>query len=1021
MTHHTGFFLTPQNTHVLTVCLSVALTTLFPPFPGRTAVATGKVRLEQLQGAAPQEESRAAAERAFAEAEQLHAKTNADSLRSAIEKYQEAITRFQAAGDPRRVGISLYKIGQIYDGLSEPRKARDYYAKALQSQRAVGDRLGEALTLNRLGSSHRFGGEQQKALEYYRQALELQRAEKDRAGESVTLNNFGISYSLVGELQKGIEYFEKALEIRREMGELKAVGETLGNIGVNYYYLGAHQQALGYYHQALQYKQLAGDRAGEATPLINIGVVYLDLGETQKAADYLNQGLKLCRELGNRRLEASALNNLGEIHYDLGEPRKALPLFHQALEIRQVLKDRLKEALTLNNVAKAYTVLGEAQKALEYYNQALQLQQAIKDRQGEAQTLKDLGFAYLALGELQKASDTYRLALALSRAVGNRAVEARTLYGLARVERERGNTAEARAEIEAALRIIESSRAKVAGQELRMAYLATNRHNYELHIDLLMRQHRQQPAKGYDVMALQASERSRARGLLDMLGEARADIRQGVDATLLERERTLQQRLNAKEGYRLRLQGGDHTKEQFAVVEKEVAELLARYQEVQAQIRTNSPRYAALIQPEPRSLREIQAEVLDGNTLLLEYSLGEEKSFLWAVTSDSINSFELTRRDRIEAAAQRVYELLTARNRRPEGETAEQRRARVVDAEEKYYEAAADLSRMVLGPAAPLIGTKRLLIVSDGALQYIPFAALPAPRTLQHGGDRRKRELYRPLIADHEVVSVPSASALAVLRQEQAGRKRAPKVLAVLADPVFSGGDVRMSNYRNGGSRPPIASAAETKTQKSIDAERSAEESGLISFTRLPFSRQEADAISSLVPEKNRMVALDFAAKREAVQDVALADYRIVHLATHGLLNSRHPELSGLVFSLVDEQGHPQDGFLRLHEIYNLKLEADLVVLSACQTALGKEVKGEGLIGITRGFMYAGAPRVAASLWRVDDRATAQLMKRFYQGMLLEGLRPAAALRAAQSSLRKEERWSSPYYWAAFVMQGEWR
>jgi CHAT domain-containing protein len=139
------------------------------------------------------------------------------------------------------------------------------------------------------------------------------------------------------------------------------------------------------------------------------------------------------------------------------------------------------------------------------------------------------------------------------------------------------------------------------------------------------------------------------------------------------------------------------------------------------------------------------------------------------------------------------------------------------------------------------------------------------------------------------------------------------------------------------------------------------------------------------------------------------------------LINSVHPELSGLVLSLVDPQGRPQEGFLRLHDIYNLKLGADLVVLSACQTALGKDIRGEGLIGLTRGFMYAGAPRVVASLWEVDDRATAELMKRLYEGMLVRGLTPAAALRDAQLALRRDRRWSDPFYWGAFVLQGEWK
>ena len=194
-------------------------------------------------------------------------------------------------------------------------------------------------------------------------------------------------------------------------------------------------------------------------------------------------------------------------------------------------------------------------------------------------------------------------------------------------------------------------------------------------------------------------------------------------------------------------------------------------------------------------------------------------------------------------------------------------------------------------------------------------------------------------------------------------------------------------------------------------------------FVRLRFSRAEADAIARLAPEGQRLEAVDFVANRATATSAELSEYRIVHFATHGLVNSQHPELSGIVLSLVDKKGEPQNGFLRLYEIYNLKLNADLVVLSACQTALGKEIKGEGLIGLTRGFMYAGAPRVVASLWRIDDRATAELMTRFYSGMLKDKLRPAAALRAAQVSLLQgqDKRWAAPHYWAAFTIQGEWK
>jgi CHAT domain-containing protein len=417
---------------------------------------------------------------------------------------------------------------------------------------------------------------------------------------------------------------------------------------------------------------------------------------------------------------------------------------------------------------------------------------------------------------------------------------------------------------------------------------------------------------------------------------------------------------------------------------------------------------------------------LDPDTLLLEYSLGDDASYLFVVSQTSITSHRLPKRAEIEAAARHVRELLTAPQPQP-GDTKGKYQARIKEAREGYWPQAAVLSRMLLGPVASQLGRKRLAIVADGALQYIPFAALPAPFSGIDEGRNSGAE-PQPLFVDHEIVSLPSASTLATLRRETAGRKPADKSLAVLADPVFTDDDLRVR--RNVGK---VVAKEKTGSDDSDEIDiasqpivRSGRETGVIgvegAFGRLLSTRREAAAISALVPERERMEALDFEASRKTALRPELGEYRIVHFATHGMLNNIHPELSGIVLSLVDKEGRTQDGFLRLQDIFNLKLSAELVVLSACQTGLGKEIKGEGLIGLTRGFMYAGAPRVVASLWKVDDRATSELMKRFYQGLLgPEALRPAGALRQAQLSIWKQKQWREPYYWAAFVLQGEWK
>jgi CHAT domain-containing protein len=537
--------------------------------------------------------------------------------------------------------------------------------------------------------------------------------------------------------------------------------------------------------------------------------------------------------------------------------------------------------------------------------------------------------------------------------------------------------------------------------------------HFETYVDLLMRRHRAEPSRGFDARALQAAERARARGLLESLSEAGAgarltpDARRDVSPELLERERSLRARVAAAAGRRTRLLGGAHTEAQAAAARKEVAEALDALEETETRIRAASPHYAALASPATLTLSEIQSRVLDPETVLLEYALGAQRSYLWAATHDSLASFELPPRAEVERAARRVFELLTARNKQVRFETAEERRSRVARADEEFADAAHALSRMILAPASARLGRKRLLVVADGALQYVPFAALPDPT----GAESRRQgsrpstssPTAAPLVAAHEVVSLPSASTLDVLRRELAGRKPAARQLAILADPVFEKADERVR-----------AAGAGAKTS-SAEQDGGAAVSGI---RRLPFTRREAEAIAALVPASERLVALGFDASRETATGGRLAGYRYVHFATHGLLDAAHPELSGLALSLVDERGRERDGFLHAYEIYGLRLPAELVVLSGCRTGLGKEVRGEGLVGLTRGFMYAGSARVLVSLWDVADEASAELMSDFYRGLLgRERLSPAAALRAAQLSVMRRR--PSPYYWAAFTLQGE--
>ncbi len=910
----------------------------------------------------------------------------------ALEYLNQALLIRRAVEDRAGEAATLNNLARVYDSLGNKHKALEYYNQLLSFWRAAGDRTREAAGLNNIGLIYAHLGEMQKALEYLNQALQLRRSIRNRTGEAETLHNFGAIYNDLGEKQKALDYYNQALSLQRAIGNGSEEVATLNNLGGVYADLGEMQKALDYYNQALPLVRELGNRSGEARTLVSIGVVYAKLGENQRALDYYNQAISILRSVGDRFAEAATLKNIGRIYDDLGEKEKALEYLNQALSLLHSVGNPAGVAMTLNDIGGIYYDLGQYQKALDRLNQGLPLSQTVGDRAGIATILNNMGRVYNDLGEKQKALGYYNQALQLRRAVEDRDGEANTLYNIARLERSRGNFNEAMTQIKASIKIIESLRTKVVSPDLRSSYFATAQSTYSLYIDILMSLHQQNPNAGYDKTAFEVTERARARSLLDLLNEGRANIRQGVDPELREKERQLQQQLTARTQYQLELFKSQSTEEQKEAIRKEIADIQTQLQQVETQIRAKNPRYAALTQPQPLTLKEIQQQVVDTNTVLLAYWLGEERSYLWTITPTTVNTYVLPKRAEIETAAKQFSDFLIDP-------------AKMRSTPKKAAAATAALSQMLLGPVAGELEQKRLVIVGDGALQYIPLGALSAPQA-------SPTDEVKPLLVEHEIVNLPSASTLALIRRDIAQRQPAPKAVAVLADPVFSPNDPRV-NGNSQGVTPAMLPQVEQIARGLGDR------SAVALFARLPGTQQEAEKILELVPESDRFQAFDFAASRETATSAQLSQYRILHFATHGFFNTLHPELSGIVLSLVNRQGQPQNGLLMTPDIFNLNLPAELIVLSGCQTGLGKEIRGEGLVGLTRGLMYAGASRVMVSLWSVNDESTAELMSRFYHKMLQEKMPPAAALRAAQISMWQEKR--EPHSWAAFILQGEWK
>lgn len=928
------------------------------------------IEITQLHPAAPVDFKRVQAEAIASEGKKLEAEATGPSRREAIARFESALPLWSDLKDQEEQAMTLSDLGVVYFTLGETDKAIDAWDRALQLRSGFRNPNDDRGLLYNTGIAYTKMGETTKALEYLSQALEKSRAANDSSTAASTLVTMGQCYFALGETQRALDYGQQAVPLAHESGNLLAEAAALGAVGAVYAATGEPQKALDYYYRGFQLEQTAAYPVGEASALTTIATVYSQVGDWSRALATQQKALALAKTAEDEGLQAIILNSIGNSYRSLGQPEKALEYQQQALPVLHA-NGLPHEATALENIGLDYRDMGQPRKAIDYYQQAVDQFEKHGNRRAAAQVWDYMAETTFKLGDTQHALECWDRALPEAHDGGDRVVEASVLTGMAQADFQLADLDKAQARLDSALALTETTRTAYIGPDMSAFYSASVRDRYELQIDLLMHRHR-------EAEAFEASEQARARSLLQLLNESQADIREGVDPVLLERERTLQTELRVKSERRIRTQN--------AALEKDIDSLTAAYRDVEAQIRSASPRYAALTQPQPLHLTAIQEQVLDGDTLLLEYALGEKQSYLWAVTPDSFTSYVLPGRAQLETEARRAYHDLSS------AQSATSYGTRV---------AATALSRTLLAPIAGKLGKKRLLIVSEGALEYIPFAALPDPA--RHG---------MPLIANHEIVSLPSASTAALLRQEMKNRKPAPKMVAILADPVFDSNDPRV---------PHAGPALQAKAAEPEQLERSAADTGMPSFERLLASRREADMIVALAGKKNSLKAVDFAASRQLATDDTLGQYRYVHFATHGLLNSRNPELSGLVFSLVDRDGRPQNGFLEAQEIYNLKLNADLVVLSACQTALGKQVRGEGLVGLTRGFMYAGAPRVLASLWKVPDQATTELMQKFYRGILQQGLQPAAALRAAQFSMSKEPRYSAPYYWAGFTLQGEWK
>ena len=787
-----------------------------------------------------------------------------------------------------------------------------------------------------LGKSHSALYQEEPAKLAFLDALNLAEEIGEQPRLARAYREFAMFHDKFGRFSKAIEYHNQAFEIFQNLDLTFSAATTLRNRAQAYRMLGKPEQALSDLETALVQLEPLERTLDQAHILSAMGTVFTQLRRYEESEETTRKAIVLYEQIEDLNGLGVALTSLSSILPHLDKNEEALETAQKARDLLTTHGDLLTQGLALHNIGWALKNLGRLDEGLEYYHSALEIFQHI-DQIETANTLIEIG----------------------------------------QIENLKGNRRKALSSLKEAITVIEENRKTFQSYDFRASYLATQHKSYDIYIEFLMDLYRSEnpinPLNGRIALeeALEISEQSRARSQIDALFDSRIQQKLKRDSRFSTRLLALENELDTLETKRVSLEESGLSSDHLNVTDKAIRKTLLELRTLESRVLI--PKHSAQ-SPSATTLdiSQIREEILDQDTALLEYYLGEERSFLWAISQQDLMGFELPGRKEIEELARETHRALSKSfNRRFSSTT------------QLLLE---ELSHTILEPASAFLENRRLLIVADGSLQYIPFGALINPTSSS----------MDPMSASHEIIHIPSASTLAALRRDD-GNSHRSRILMVY-DPVFNAEDERLEGQ-------------DVLSPDSLDDR----------FDRLKFSAREADAVRDN-NRSNRLAApvfiTGFEANRDYILEQPLSEFEILHFATHGELHSDYPELSRLVLSRYDKDGKAKINFLFAHQISRLSLNADLVILSACQTALGPDIRGEGMIGLPSSFMFAGASSVIVSLWNVDDQSTAELMSSFYDFHLNEGLPPSEALQAAQGKIR--QRWPAPYYWAAFIFKGDW-
>jgi CHAT domain-containing protein/uncharacterized protein HemY/uncharacterized glyoxalase superfamily protein PhnB len=948
----------------------------------------------------------------------------------ALEKYEEGLRRAEASGNRIMIAQFHSGIGTVCRDLGEYDQALQHLERALAIKREIGNRRGEGWELSHISSVYGNLGQYDRALEYREQALAIKRKTHDRAGEGADLSGVGWIYRQLGQYQKALEYYNLALPIRREVKDRMGEGATLGSIGDVYYLLGQYERALQVLEQSLAIRRETRDRRGEANDLTGIGIVYRWLDLSDKALEYHQQALSIRREIRDRRGEAATLNSIANVYRNVRQNDKALQYLEPALAIQKDIKNRQGEGDALSSMGLAYLGLGQNQKALQYFDQSLAIRREIKDQRGEGIDLTYIGFGYRNLGRQDQAHRALSQGLKICLEVGGPEHIWRAQRGLGSVEARLGRYDEAITHYEQALEAIESIRGALSEEQAKTAFMQNKLQVYDELIVLLQTLHGKNPSKGYDRKSLEIFERKQGRAFLEEMGKSGARNFAGLPEAVRARESELEGRLTQLQstlGEERSKPAKDRNDVQLRSLEQQLTQAQTAQEVLREEIRVGYPDYYALKYPRPATLSELQEKVLKPGEMILVYGVLEKTTSLWVIAKDQFKLFSIGIGDseiesKVTTFRKGLQAVLEAIQRR---ETVENFSGILKSSLQDLQQNGRELYALLVPEAAHQIISQAgtLYVVPTGHLYALPFEALLAP-----GKSGAKELTY--LVEMHSIAYLSSASLLKVLREAKSRKKEtAQHPLLAFANPVYEGMKPSLPKGIPLRASDPNATASPESSSAVMDM-RARSYMQLLGggFPELPDTEDEAKEIRAILaaPEQSQPLQLREAASRSNVfrfnKENRLDDYRYLVFACHGVLPGEIDPVTqpALVLSHPDPKTQ-MDGFLTMADVFGLQLNADLVTLSACNTGRGQAQKGEGVIGLTRAFMYAGTPAISVTLWSVESKSAKVLSTGFFNN-LKAGQSRAESLRASKLRMIRSEAGEynhHPFFWAPVVIFGD--